>query len=203
MQFDTTERRRRQRLQKAKIAAERLSEKIKELKTREREARAAIRAGAAKHETWHRMALSHPERLAGFDGEMASARMYLSHLTMTEYVHAVAEFDRPDRTKVDVELAAVLANLEEWTRQGDRLVLERARIDYEAECDSFNARRADTTKSDDWRAKRPTLRQGFLIDRIAHYLEIDAPHGLSRGEAADWIGAHGGNLRLRNSAMGD
>ncbi len=203
MQFDKTDRRRQQRLQKAKIAAERLSEKIKELKAREREARAAIRAGTARHETWHRMALAYPERLAGFHGELASARMYLSHLRMTDYVHAVAEFDRPGRTKVDVELAAVLENREEWTRQGERLVLERARLDYEAECASFDARRADMTKSDDWRAKRPTALQGFLIERIAHYLEIDAPHGLSRGQAADWIRHHGGNLRLRNSALED
>lgn len=88
------------------------------------------------------------------------------------------------------------ANHDEWHRLGEEIVLERERKAAAADRASWEEWRAKNPGQNQWRGKPMTRRQYFLISRTADHLGIRMPGQMTRGEACDWLEAHGGNLRL-------
>ena len=128
-----------------------------------------------------------------------SSLSYLRELPIRDYVDALRSYAREGMPLIVIEVAAVRANLTDWTARGEQMLLERARIKYEKECASFEAWQQANSGNDDWRRKPATQAQWFLIGRTADALDIDMPRRLNCGEAYDWLKAHGANLRLRRS----
>ncbi len=197
MDYDRHEGRRRRELEKALAAKKKLEARFAELTRKARTAKSRLLA-TTRHESWHRHALAWLDRDAGYDGEMASARVWLRSLPIHDYIAALAPYAEamPDASNIQVEVAAVRANQADWTKSGDALLLDRARRDYVTELGSFRAWQRDNPDKKDWRTRPPTRTQLFLISRNAVRLGIDEPFNLDRGGAHDWIEAHGGNLRL-------
>lgn len=197
MDYDRNEGRRRRELEKALAAKKKLEARFAELTRKARTAKSRLLA-TTRHESWHRHALAWLDRDAGYDGEMASARVWLRSLPIHDYIAALAPHAEamPDATNIHVEVAAVRAHHPEWTEKGDALLLDRARRDYADELEGFRVWQRDNPDKKDWRTRPPTSTQLFLISRNATRLGIDEPFNLDRGGAHDWIEAHGGNLRL-------
>lgn len=195
MDYDANEARRRRELGRAIAAKAELEAKLAEVARQARSAKARLLA-TTKAEGWHRHALAWLDRDAGYTGEMASARVYLRSLPFADYVKVIAAHATAGGRNIDAEVAAVAANLEEWTRKGDDLLLDRARRDYAAEVESFRQWEKDNPDRKGWRGQPSTRLQWFQISRNAERLGLDMPVRLNRGEAHDWIEAHGGNLRL-------
>jgi hypothetical protein len=198
MEFDRHEERRRREWRKAQEEAVRKRAELQKAEQKARSARQRL-LNTTKHENWHRMRLAAHDREVGYTGEMASARFYLRELPPREYFNTLLAFAQQMQgaSLINVEVAAVRANLEDWTARGDALLLDRARRKYEQECASFEAWQAANPGRDDWRRKPATRAQWFLIARTADALGIATPTRLSCGEAHDWLTRHGGNLRLR------
>ena len=198
MEYDREERRRRRDFDEAMAQQKKLEAKLAELKRSARTAKSRLLSSTTKSETWHRMTLGWLDRDAGYDGEMASARVWLRSLPIDAYVRTLAPFagTMPDATNLEIEVATVKANLADWTARGDALILDRARRAYAADTASFAQWQRDHPDHEDWRKKAPTRSQGFLISRIAAALSVETPMRMNRGEAHDWIAGHGGNPRL-------
>lgn len=198
MDYDREEMRRRREYEEALAAQKKLEEKLTSLKRAARTAKGRLLSSTTKSETWHRMSLAWLDREAGYNGEMASARVYLRELPFRDYVRALEPFvlSMPEATNLAIEVAAVAANLSDWTVKGDTLLLERAKRDYASENASFAAWQREHPEHEAWRKKPPTRSQGFLITRIAAAQYIEPPLRVNRGEAHDWIARHGGNPRL-------
>ena len=198
MEYDREEQRRRREFDEAMAQQKKLEAKLAELKRTARTAKSRLLSSTTKSETWHRMTLGAADREAGYAGEMASARVWLRSLPTHDYVRTLAPFAEtmPDATNLAVEVAAVKANLADWTVKGDALILARARRAYAADSVSFAAWQREHPDHETWRKKVPTRPQGFLIARIAAAFGVEAPGKMNRGEAHDWIAGHGGNPRL-------
>lgn len=197
MDYDREEMRRRREYDKAMAAQNRMLEKVAELKRAARSAKSRLLA-TTRSEQWHRMALGWLDREAGYTGEMASARVWLRNQPLRTYVELMlqAANGMSSATNLEIEVAAVNANLAEWSAKGDALLLERAKRDYAADGASFEAWQREHPDHETWRRKPPTRAQGFLIARMTAALDIEPPVRPNRGEAHDWIAAHGGNPRL-------
>lgn len=197
MDYDRTEARRRRELEKALVAKKKFDEKAAELNRKARKAKSRLLA-TTRHESWHRHALAWLDRDAGYDGEMASARVWLRGLPFDDYLAALAPYAEamPNAANVRIEVAAVRANLVEWTEKGDALLLDRARAEYALEVEGFRKWQRENPDKKEWRALPPTRTQLFLVSRNAARLGIDEPSNLDRGGAHDWIEERGGNLRL-------
>ena len=198
MDYDREEMRRRREYEEALAAQKKLEEKLASLKRAARTAKGRLLSSTTKSETWHRMSLGWLDREAGYNGEMASARVYLRGLPFQDYVQALAPFAEgmPGASNLAIEVAAVAANLSDWTVKGDTFLLERARRDYASENASFAAWQREHPEHETWRKKPPTRGQGFLITRITAAQDVEPPVRMNRGEAHDWIARHGGNPRL-------
>jgi len=198
MDYDREESRRRREYDDALAQQKKLEEKLAALKRAARSAKSRLLSSTTKSETWHRMTLGWLDREAGYTGEMASARIYLRSLPVHDYVHAIAPFAEamPMATNLQIEVAAVKANLVDWTAHGDAQLLQRAKRDYAAECASFAAWQQDHPEHEAWRRKPATRSQGFLIARMAAALDVKPLGKMNRGEAQEWIASHGGNPRL-------
>ncbi len=101
----------------------------------------------------------------------------------------------------DRPLLAILADLiaiyrEPLTRRGQRALYRRRRDRYLADCASWEATPEDV-KQGAWRAKRMTKGQRYELIRTCQRLGVDLPGPLNRGQAADWLSAHGANLNYR------
>ena len=122
MEYDKEEARRRRALEKAEAARAALEARLAEAKREARSAKARLLA-TTKSENWHRQALAWLDRDAGYTGEMASARVYLRNLPIVDYVAALAPFAEamPQATNIAIEVAAVTANVVDWTEKGDEL----------------------------------------------------------------------------------
>lgn len=201
MEYDRKEERRRRDLEKALAAKKKLEEKKAELDRKARAAKSRLLA-TTRHETWHRMRLAWLDREAGYDGEMASARVWLRNLPISDYLQALAPFAHamPDATNIQIEVAAVRDNLADWTAKGDALLLERAKRDYSAEVAGFRQWQEAHPGKTNWRSKPATRNQLFLISRTAAAHGVEMPRRLNRGEAHDWLEVHGGNRRLSDDA---
>lgn len=198
MEYDREESRRRREYDDALAQQKKLEEKLAGLKRAARTAKSRLLSSTTKSETWHRMTLGWLDREAGYTGEMASARFYLRCLPVHDYVRAIAVFAEamPTATNLQIEVAAVEANLAEWTARGDAQLLHRAKQDYAVESASFAEWQHDHPEHEAWRRKPMTRGQGFLIARMTTVLDVEPPGKMNRGEAHDWIARHGGNPRL-------
>ncbi len=99
-----------------------------------------------------------------------------------------------------VEVAAVRANFEEWSRRGKALLHQQAKAAYEKECRSFANWEKDNPQAKGWRDQPATRAQWMLIRRTADRLDIaEVPMRLKRGEAHDWLQLHNANLRFRST----
>ncbi|RVU02147.1 hypothetical protein EOE18_18010 [Novosphingobium umbonatum] len=198
MDYDREEMRLRRVYEKTMAAKKKLEERLARQKEEARSAKSRLQA-TTKSEQWHRMALAWLDRDAGYTGEMASARVWLKEQTMHKYIeliHAYVDQTKPQRI-IDIEVAAVRANLVDWTAKGNALLLRRAYDGYVMECQSFRAWQQGHPDNVAWRKKPATRNQLLLIDRQASALRVPFPGKMNRGEAHDWIERHGGNLRLK------
>ena len=149
------------------------------------------------------MALAWLERDAGYTGEMAAARVWLRRQPLDAYIKLVAPFAAamPGATIIAAEFAAVRAHLDEWTKRGEALLLDRASRAYAEDVAAFRIWQRDNPGSDAWRRKAMTKSQGFLIGRMVAALDLEPPARMNRGEAHDWIEQHGGNPRLASPPL--
>jgi hypothetical protein len=195
--YDREEERRRRELESAKAKEAKLREELAALRNETRSAKNRL-ASATRHETWHVHRLAHLDRLAGYDGDMASARIYVRSLSFSDYMAVLRPYAEinPSATNLDIEVAAVIANRTNWHNKGEAIVLERERVAAEADRASWEAWQATHEDASGWRDKPMSRRQYFLVSRTADYLGVDTPGRMSRGEAFDWLVQHGGNLRL-------
>jgi hypothetical protein len=199
MEYDVTEARRRREYEAAIAAKRKAEERLAEINRKARNAKTRL-LSTTRSEQWHRMSLAWLERDAGYTGEMASARVWLRHQPLDAYIALVAPFAaEPGAASLAAEVAAVRANLTEWTKRGEALLLNRARRAYDEDVASFRVWQRDHPDNRSWRRKQMTRSQGFLIGRMAATLDVEPPIRMNRGEAHDWIEAHGGNPRLMGS----
>lgn len=204
MDYEQEELRRRREYERARAAQKKMLEKLTELKRAARNAKSRLLA-TTHSEQWHRMTLGWLDREAGYTGEMASARVWLRNQSLRTYVDMVrpAANGIENATNLEIEVAAVKANLAEWTAKGDALLLERAKRAYAADAAEFEAWQRENPNDNAWRRKPPTRAQGFLIARMAVAINIEPPLRPNRGEAHEWIVAHGGNPRLGGAEAGE
>lgn len=205
MIYDRDEERRRRELRKAEAETAKLQAKLAELRRNERSARSRLLSGT-RHETWHAHRLAYQDRQAGYDGEMAEAPYYLRALPADRYVQAILPYaDRmPEGGVVDIEVLAVRDNLEAWTKKGQALLHERARLKYEEECRAFDTWAADHPDAKSWRDRPATRAQWMLIRRTVEALDLpETPSRISCGEAFDWLQRHGANVRFRPPTVVD
>ncbi len=204
MEYDREAARRRRDYEKALAAKAQLEEKLARLSRVTRNAKSRLLA-TTKSEQWHRMALGWLDREAGYTGEMASARVWVRHQTIHDYIQLLAPYaaTMPDATNLEIEVAAVHANLDDWSARGEALLLDRAKAAYAEDLAGFARWQREHPGEDGWRRKPATRAQGFLVSRTAATLGIDAPLRMTRGDAFDWLERHGGNLRLGVADMPD
>ena len=197
MEYDREAARRRRDYEKALAAKAQLEEKLAKLSRDARNAKSRLLA-TTKSEQWHRMTLGWLDREAGYTGEMAPARVWLRHQTIHDFIELLAPHaaTMPAATNIEIEVAAVRANLDDWSARGEALLLDRAKAAYAEDLASFARWQREHPGEDGWRRKPATRAQGFLVSRTAATLGIDAPLRLTRGDAFDWLKRHGGNLRL-------
>ena len=199
--YDREEDRRRRELRQAEMKEAEAAAKLAELRRQARSARSRL-LSTTRHETWHAHRLAAQDRQAGYDGEMSEARHYVRSRTAKDYVAVISPFARamPDAPVVEVEVAAVRANLDAWTERGKALLYERARIAYATECRSFESWATDHPGEKDWRERPATRPQWMLIRRTVEALHLnDMPSRLNCGEAYDWLQSYGANVRFRPS----
>lgn len=68
---------------------------------------------------------------------------------------------------------------------------------YAEDCAEWLARDAEFRLGGAWRHEAMTRDQRWLIRVTCRLREIDTPGHLSRGDAADWLEAHGANMNYR------
>ena len=197
MEYDAIEARRRREYEAAIAVERRAEERLAEIKRRARNAKGRL-LSTTRSEQWHRMALAWLERDVGYTGEMAAARVWLRHQPLDAYIELVAPFAAamPGATIIAAEVAAVRAHLDEWTKRGEALLLDRAARAYAEDVAGFRVWQRDHPDSNAWRRKAMTKSQGFLIGRMVAALDLEPPARMNRGEAHDWIEQRGGNPRL-------
>lgn len=197
MEYDDTEARRRRQYQAAMAAKRQIEERLAEINRKARNAKSRL-LSTTRSEQWHRMALAWLERDVGYTGEMAAARVWLRHQPLDAYIELVAPFAAamPGATIIAAEVAAVRAHLDEWTKRGEALLLDRASRAYAEDVAGFRVWQRDHPDNNAWRRKAMTKSQGFLIGRMVAALDLEPPARMNRGEAHDWIEQHGGNPRL-------
>lgn len=79
---------------------------------------------------------------------------------------------------------------------GEATLFMRQADAYKADCDSWAAQ-SERVKVGSWRKRPPTRGQRLLMIRMSQSLNIPLPEEITRGEAADWIAAQGGNPRFK------
>lgn len=197
MEYDAIETRRRRDYEMMMAAKRKAEERLAEINRKARNAKSRL-LSTTRSEQWHRMSLAWLERDAGYTGEMASARVWLRHQPFDAYISLIAPFAavQPGASSIAAEIAAVRAHLDDWTKRGEALLLDRASGAYAQDVAAFRVWQRDHPDSDAWRRKPMTRSQGFLIGRMVATLDLEPPARMNRGEAHDWIEQHGGNPRL-------
>ena len=195
--FEKIEESARRKIGELAAAEAELRAKLAEITKEARSTKTRL-ASTTKHENWHVRRLAHLDRLKGYDGEMASARIYVRSLPWPDYLAALMPYAEvmPDADNLAIEVAAVKDNLGQWDRLGDEIVLERERVTADADYAGWEAWQKKNPSQQQWRTKLMTSRQFFLVSRTADQLSIIAPPKMNRGEAHDWLSSHGANLRL-------
>ncbi len=95
-----------------------------------------------------------------------------------------------------LRLALMRPAVLEWARtQGIWLQWQRLEAIYRQEVEDF--RNSDAFRQPGWRRKRITRAQHYLIGEIHRILGVPVPALATRGQAYDFIAAHGGNPRFR------
>lgn len=202
MEYDAIEIRRRRECEAAMAVKRKAEERLAEINRKARNAETRL-LSTTRSEQWHRMSLAWLERDTGYAGEMASARVWLRHQPLDDYIALVTPFaaGQPGVTSIAAEVAAVRANLDDWTTRGEALLLDRASRAYAEEVAGFRVWQRDHADSHAWRRKPMTRSQGFLIGRMVAARDLEPPARMNRGEAHDWIERHGGNPRLAASPV--
>ncbi len=196
--IDREEQRRRQVLAKQTAAAKKAKANLDEKMRKQKIARKEL-IKTTKHSRWHAERLSYQDRQVGYTGEMAEARHYLRTLTPRNYYSELKPFADADSTTtiLEVEFAAVSANLKEWTERGKQVLFQQALAKYQQERAAFEDWQARNPGSTDWQRKPASKAQWMLIHRTSDTLGLtDVPMRLTCGEAYDWLQQHGGNLRF-------
>ena len=197
MEYDAIETRRRRDYETMMAAKRKAEERLAEINRKARNAKSRL-LSTTRSEQWHRMSLAWLERDAGYTGEMASARVWLRHQPFDAYISLIAPFAavQPGASSIAAEIAAVRAHLDDWTKRGEALLLDRASSAYAEDVAGFRVWQRDHPDSTAWRRKPMTRSQGFLIGRMVAALDLEPPARMNRGEAHSWIEQHGGNPRL-------
>ena len=197
MDYDYEKKKLEAQLQTAKQRLEREDAKRRTLK-RELAAKTAELNNRA--EKWHRYALAHDDRMKGYTGEQAIARACLRNMTFEEYVKLVSKQSNDGLLSlVDAELATVTRYVDQLTKRGREVLLERDHADYEKDLSEWQKWQLQNHYRKNWRGLKASNGQNMLIVRIAEALNILAPKMLNRGDAHDWIAMHGGNPRFADN----
>lgn len=97
---------------------------------------------------------------------------------------------------VQLELAAISRDFDELTAAAKARYFERDLAAYQEALAKWQAHDRANPGRPGWRAKPVTREQWFVIDHIVSAKSVPAPSARQmRGEAHDWIEAHGGNPR--------
>lgn len=158
----------------------------------------AMAASEEKQEKWHRFKLAYADRKAGFEGRHADARDELRRMPASKYCEAVlANVTHPSQVSlVEAELATIERHFEKLTAAANARYLARDTAAYEAALNQWLEHDRKNPNSGGWRLNAATREQWILIDRIMAAAGLDdRPGKMTRGEAHDWIQAHGGNPR--------
>jgi hypothetical protein len=197
MDYDEEKTKLEAQLQKAKQRLEREDAKRRTLK---RELMATTAKLNDRAEKWHRYALAYDDRMKGYTGEQAIARAYLRNMPFEKYVRLVSEQSNDGLLSlVDAELATVNRYVDQLTKRGRKVLLERDHADYEKDLSEWQKWQLQNPDRKNWRGLKASNGQNMLIGRIAEALNIPAPKMLNRGEAHDWIAQRGGNPRFADN----
>ena len=197
MDYDYEKKKLEAQLQAAKQRLEREDAKRRTLKRELMAAEAKLNVSAEK---WHRYALAYDDRMKGYTGEQAIARAYLRNMPFDKYVKLVRELSNDGSLSlVDAELATVIRHIDQLTKRGREVLLERDHADYEKDVSEWQKWQRLNPDKKNWRDLKPSTGQNMLIGRIADTLNILAPQLLNRGRAHDWIARKGGNPRFANN----
>lgn len=200
MDYDNERRRLEKRLEQAQA-------RLEKQEAKKRLARRSVAAVQSEQrdsaEKWHRFALAHHDREAGYEGDHALARMALRAQPFDKYVNLIRPYVSLTTTAlVQCELAAVIANLNAWTATGREILMQRDQAAYEKERHEWEEWQSANPAAIEWREREPTKGQLQLVRRIVEAKEIETPTLKTRGEAHDWIAANGGNPRLNRDDGG-
>lgn len=184
-----------QQIDSAKRTADALSAKLREAKRAVREAEAKHRS-ARKSRTWHLCALGAPLHARGFTGEDAAVIEGLLASSASSLQRAIDDIltSNEAATVADVYRAVAQQHAATLTKSGDAVIWNRQKRKYDEDCARWNA--AEKGVTSDWRRKRATKEQEWLIVRVAEQSQLPLPTCRSRGGAYDWLVEHGGNIRL-------
>lgn len=201
MDYDRERKRLEQQLEAARKRLEAATQRRKQLKQKLRTTTTNMRDKAEK---WHRFSLADHDRLAGYTGEHAVARMALRSMPFEKYAQHVGQHSEGGkRSLLAAEVATVIANLEALTKIGQDMLLRRDRTRYEKEQREWEAWQKANPAETGWRERKPSKGQLELVMRIVEAKGLPVPAFLNRGEAHDWIAQHEGNPRLNGSANGE
>lgn len=160
---------------------------------------AAIGGDAEPHRDWHVYRLGADLYHSGLFGKDAFPLMGWRSLPLDEAVAMLLDANSIEPGAYIGRLLAIVVdrNREEldargrlvsWTRRYETYLADRARWEAQPE----------DVRNGSWRARQMTVEQRALVLETAILLDLLIPDPLTRGEAADWLEAHGANLSYRS-----
>lgn len=118
-------------------------------------------------------------------------------MSLPDFIALFSPYESSADWKVGAALAHVVkSDLGALESFGEAALHERQADAYRADCESWEAQ-SDSVKRGPWRKKPPSRQQRMLMIRMSNSLQVPLPEDITRGEAALWIAAHGGNPRFK------
>lgn len=151
----------------------------------------------AKWRARPKLGLGQPAKFHGLTRDDASAHRAIFALGFNAMHEAFARASGGSTISFSAMLPIVIAQGGKALHDlGVAAVHGDAAARYRRRSRSFAAHQA-ATDNRDWRLKPPLSRQGHLAITTARQLHVELPAERTRGGAADWLDAHGANLRFR------
>ena len=144
---------------------------------------------------WHVFALGADLADCGLLGSDALALMGLRSLPVTRLARILlSAAAKTPATYLGRLLPGIIdQHRDELQARGLLVSHNRRRVQYEADCESWNAQ-SEALKQGRWRDQPMTKNQRELVRVTAVLLDIPIPQELRRGTAADWLSANNANL---------
>lgn len=189
------------RLMKAERRAEAAAHKIQQLKLEAK----TLKRTAAGDRKYHLCTNGAEAYDLGIRAEHAPAMSALKSLSLHDYVArlALVAEKHPLLSAGTLEAQIVLSDDGSLTQAGKRIILQREMTKYFESRETWLARQANLSASEDWKRKLPTTEQRWLIERTCEHRDLNRPTTRTSGEAHDWLEEHGANLRLKPAKIAD